>query len=313
MGAAYREAIFRLADHAQSREEQEKDDKEAIPADVKPPLFSRPAESPPMHRLPLTGLDGANPLAYLAAVGTLVASDALSHSENRPAWLTGRVALSWGCTESAYTPVLHLPAAPPTPEGFAEFLAERLSRSPQDHPALWVIEMLDELLTDKKGEMDRSIRERFRNRCLNNRILANRPYLDWATALVCESVPASASQLQTVRRDYMLDNLRSVMARTTSGHLRRACSHPGITPTPWTTSRCTGNRARTAAMPTSGTCPAATRRAKSAAGCSGPAGRPSKPGRCSRRSRPANAWRPAASRGTVPATPFGPGRCGVSR
>ena len=88
-GAAYREAIFRLADHAQSRAEQEKDDKEANPADVKSPPLSRGAESPLLHRLPLTGLDGANPLAYLAAVGTLVVSDALSRSENRPAWLTG--------------------------------------------------------------------------------------------------------------------------------------------------------------------------------------------------------------------------------
>ena len=42
------------------------------------------------------------------------------------------------------------------------------------------------------------------------------------TALACESVPEGASQLQTVRRDYLLGNLRSIMQRTTAEHLRRS-------------------------------------------------------------------------------------------
>src|SRR5262249_34805562 len=71
---------------------------------------------------------------------------------------------------------------------------------------------------DKNEEFARLIRER----CLSNRVLANRPYLDWVTALACESVPDGASQLQTVRRDYLLGNLRSIMQRSTAKHLHRA-------------------------------------------------------------------------------------------
>jgi CRISPR-associated endonuclease/helicase Cas3 len=217
-GAAYREAIVRLADHAQSRVEQEQRSDETNLDDVRPLPFARRAGSRPMHPLPLTGLDGANPLAFLAAVGTLVVSDALSRSEMKPAWLTGRVALSWGIDGSDYTPILHLPGAPPSLPVFTDFLAARLARSPADHPSAWVVEMLE----DREGELVRRIRER----CLSNRNWANRPCLDWVTALACELIPEGASQLQTVRRDYLLGNLRSIMARTTAEHLRRALFVP---------------------------------------------------------------------------------------
>ena len=130
-GATYREAIFRLADHAQSRTEQEKQDKPQDVPEVKPQPFSRSAASPSWHRLPLIGLDGTNPLAFLAAVGTLVVTDAMSRSEDTPPWLAGGVALSWGNDGSAYTPVLHLATSPPSPAAFAEFLQERLARSPE--------------------------------------------------------------------------------------------------------------------------------------------------------------------------------------
>lgn len=224
-GAAYREAIFRLADHAQSRKEQE-EEKRTEPVDAKPLLLTRQVEPCYVHTLPLAGLDGANPLAFLAAVGTLVASDSLSRSETKPVWLAGRLALSWGTETSAYTPVLHLPATPPAPSAFADFLAESLARSPVDHPAKWVFEMLAELQADKKRELVQIIRERFRMLCLGNRSLSNRPYLDWMTALDCEPVPDSASQLQTVRRDYLLGNLRTIMERTTSEHLHRSLFMP---------------------------------------------------------------------------------------
>ena len=113
-GAAYREAIFRLADHAQSRAEQEGGGNES--AEVKPLPFVHQTETPKMHPLPLTGLDGANPLAFLAALGTLVVCDRASRSDARPDWLAGMAALSW----QAQTPVLHLPGAT-TPEQLRRF------------------------------------------------------------------------------------------------------------------------------------------------------------------------------------------------
>jgi CRISPR-associated endonuclease/helicase Cas3 len=214
-GAAYREAIFRLADHAQSQAEQEK--KETTPTDVRPSPFAPVTGARSVHPLPLLGLDGSNPLAFLAAVGTLVVCDELARSENRPSWLIGPVALSWGAADSPYTPLLHLSAAPPSPSEFTEFLADRLARSPDDHPAKWVVC----ILTNEKD----SLVDHIRRQCFN-RSASDRPYLDWVTALACESVPEGASQLQTVRRDYLLGNLRSIMQRTTAEHLHRSLFAP---------------------------------------------------------------------------------------
>jgi CRISPR-associated endonuclease/helicase Cas3 len=55
---------------------------------------------------------------------------------------------------------------------------------------------------------------------------ADRPLLDWVAALVCECIPDAASQLQTVRKDYLIGNLRSVMQRTTMDHLKRSLFEP---------------------------------------------------------------------------------------
>src|SRR5262249_47524638 len=89
-------------------------------------------------------------------------------------------------------------------------------------PSQWVVEMLDRVQADKNLALAELIRER----CLSNRDLGERPYLDWVTALACEAVPEGASPLQTVRRDYLLGNLRSVMARTKAEQLRRALFEP---------------------------------------------------------------------------------------
>jgi CRISPR-associated endonuclease/helicase Cas3 len=217
-GAAYREAIFRLADHAQSRAEQdtEEDDKKNL-VDVGQPMFAPRRELHSSNTLPLAGLDGANPLAFLAALGTLVAAHRLSLSEKGHAWLAGPVALSWGTDASAHTPVLHLPTLPPSPAAFADFLGERLPQSPHEHPASWVIGMLE----NEEHDLADEIRKQCRNRGVSER-----PCLNWVTALACESVPDGASQLQTVRRDYLLGNLRSIMRRTTSEHLRRSLFEP---------------------------------------------------------------------------------------
>jgi CRISPR-associated endonuclease/helicase Cas3 len=97
-GAAYREAVFRLADHAESRAEQEDDwkpDSEDIAA---PPLLPT-ASVAPLQSIELTGLDGSNPLAFLAALGTLRLAD---HA------LEGRAKLHWR-REGRWVPVLHLP------------------------------------------------------------------------------------------------------------------------------------------------------------------------------------------------------------
>jgi CRISPR-associated endonuclease/helicase Cas3 len=66
-GLAFRETVFRLADHGQSAAEQE-DDFE-IPPVVKFAPMAAAVVREPRHTLALTGLDGSNPLAFLAALG----------------------------------------------------------------------------------------------------------------------------------------------------------------------------------------------------------------------------------------------------
>ncbi|MHB1424685.1 MAG: type I-G CRISPR-associated helicase/endonuclease Cas3g [Gemmataceae bacterium] len=211
-GAAYREAIFRLADHAQSREEQEREDKKTKLADVKPLPFTRRPESSSMHLLPLTGLDGANPLAFLAALGTLVVFDRIARSEDSPEWLTGTVALSW----QRHMPVLHLPGAAPPPDNLIAFLIERLSPTVDKHPAKFVVSLFE----NKEDRAD----------CLRKVVqessARDRAERDWVVAHFSEIAPDATSQLLTVRRDYFPDNLRSILSRCRSDHLFRALFRP---------------------------------------------------------------------------------------
>ncbi len=209
-GAAYREAIFRLADHAQSRAEQETDWK-AEAASVATLTLSPKTPRPEPYSLPLPGLDGANPLGFLAAIGTLILCNRVSQSAHRPDWLS-TVALSWGNGNLSYVPVLHFHAKPPPPLEFAEFLCKNLARTVEVHPIAWVFPML----TDN----ERPLADLIRARCAD-RVPANRAYLDWVTALVCESAPEAASQLQVVRSDYLLKNIPSVLRRTEPAHLFR--------------------------------------------------------------------------------------------
>ncbi len=218
-GAAYREAVFRLADHAQSAAEQEEGGAPPKEFPASPPLGPPPAGTG--YALPLPGLDGANPLAFLAALGTLVVCNRLSQSPGRPDWLANPVRLSWGANGSTQTPVLQLTTAPPSEDVFADTLARGMARSPEDHPAAWAVAILRLMMADKTTDLGRE----FRSRC-RNQPAKYREHLDWITALTCETAPEATSQLQTVRRDYMVGNLVSVMARTDHRHLIRCLFQP---------------------------------------------------------------------------------------
>ncbi|VTS06208.1 type I-G CRISPR-associated helicase/endonuclease Cas3g [Tuwongella immobilis] len=211
-GSAYREAVFRLADHAQSAAEQENGWKASTT--VQPSPLGAFVAAPKLSSLPLIGLDGANPLGFLAALGTLVVMNQIRQTDKAPNWLAGPVLLSWGANGSIQTPVLHLASNPPEGKEFSEFLASHLARTPAEpHAAGWVVEML--------SVKDEALVEMIRNRC-QFRTRTDRGFLDWVSALTCESAPAATSPVQTVRRDYLPDNLRSIMQRTNGTHLYRS-------------------------------------------------------------------------------------------
>jgi CRISPR-associated endonuclease/helicase Cas3 len=99
-GSAYLDALFRLADHAASRAEQEETWKPVLQQQGLPMAAdTRRVDRPATHTLELTGLDGSNPLAFLAAIGVLRLAERL-YFPTRMKWvLSGR-----------WVPVLEVPS-----------------------------------------------------------------------------------------------------------------------------------------------------------------------------------------------------------
>ena len=211
-GAAYLEAMFRLADHAASRFEQEegwKTDETSVP---RVPAVPRAAASRPFREVELTGLDGSNPLAFLAAVGVLQCLTALSRRPGRPDWLGGEVKLSWGYSRTPLGAVLHL-AGSPTPGDVATYLAGALPTGLSGHPAEPAIVLMER----KDGDPARLFHD-----LRHAAGLCGRESSDWAVALHADLLSGATSQLLMARRDYFPDNVRSVMRLTKAEHIERA-------------------------------------------------------------------------------------------
>ncbi|QJW94170.1 CRISPR-associated helicase Cas3 [Frigoriglobus tundricola] len=124
--------------------------------------------------------------------------------------------MSWGRHRSPTVPVLHLPGPPPSPTDVDAYLASRLAKSVEDHPSAWVVEMLERGL-GKDATRDFSDIKRHAVPPVH----ADRHRLDWVTALSCESAIDADRQLQKVRCDYLIGNLKSLLAGAGADHLRR--------------------------------------------------------------------------------------------
>ena len=160
--------------------------------------------------LPLRGLDGANPLGFLAALGLLrVLGEACGPVDLR---------MSWVPSGGTWAPVLHSSAGPPLEEdALLTSLTQQLVNVIEDHPAN-LLGQLDSVSGDGPARR-RLIRE--------IAIGSDRTRMDWASAIASDFAPPdSINQLQTTRRDYFFGNLSSVISRTNREHLRRAVFHP---------------------------------------------------------------------------------------
>jgi CRISPR-associated endonuclease/helicase Cas3 len=206
-GSAYLETVFRLSDHSQSRDEQDKefqDDKASVRNGTLAPLVPKLK----MYELSLPGLDGSNPLAFLAALGTLSICRRISESEKPPEAFAHGVRMSWN---RQARPVLHL-AQPMTSDELVDAILRSLEHFPESHSCAWAFE----LLKADKETIVVTIRNRWIDADKQDSIA-----MSWVTAFVCESSPEAASQLQTVRKDYLIGNIVSVLSRTTNKHLER--------------------------------------------------------------------------------------------
>lgn len=157
----------------------------------------------------LPGLDGSNPLGFLAAIGLL---RVLTHIPE-----VARVRMKWtpaGCT---LVPVIQSCSESTLNEDMLlHLLCEQLIDDIAKHP----VRLLDVLSRANDDEKKR--RQVFLDR-REPAADSDRTLADWLAALASDFAPADAiNQLQTTRRDYYYGNLTSVIKTTKIDHLRRA-------------------------------------------------------------------------------------------
>ncbi|HBJ38735.1 MAG TPA: hypothetical protein DDZ51_29085 [Planctomycetaceae bacterium] len=157
--------------------------------------------------LRLPGLDGTNPLGFLAALGLfrILSSDPQSD----------RVRMRWVSFGGTWVP--ELTGGQLTPQALMNRLSECLLAE-GEHIAIGLFEDL--------GAKEPSAR---RNAIIERSVSAShkdREAASWLAAVSSDAVSSEAiNQLQTVRRDYFIGNIRSVVERTTASHLERALFH----------------------------------------------------------------------------------------
>jgi hypothetical protein len=173
----------------------------------------RPSSKDPEPRpdaLVLPGLDGTNPLGFLAALGLLAVLDD-PNSAARPR-------MGWTTAGGTWVPfVLSSSGSKLGEDGLLGALTDRLAITISDHPCC-VLQQLGAVAGNP--EQRRQLFERVANG-------GDLAAMEWLAALASDmAAPESINQLQTTRRDYFYRNLESVIGRTKVEHLRRAICRP---------------------------------------------------------------------------------------
>ena len=165
------------------------------------------------NALPLPGLDGANPLGFLAALGVFrVLTNAPEVAPVRMKWTPSKgtlVPAIRGSSEQALNQ-----------DALLRVVCKGLANDIAKHPA----QLLDVLgnAIDDENKRRRVFLDQFDQTAGNDRTLA-----DWLAALASDFAPADAiNQLQTTRRDYYFGTLASVIKETKIDHLCRSIFHP---------------------------------------------------------------------------------------
>lgn len=158
-----------------------------------------------MSSLLLTGLDGSNPLAFLAALGTLRTLTLGLPNE--------KVTMNWEQHQGNWRPLVHCSLAN---EGDAmiDKLDKSLVRQRDSHPTRFVNYKSD---NEEAAQFYRSARK-------GDTIP---PGVDqWIAALTNDVHPEATSPIQLTRSDYFVGNLDQIMANTTADHLKRSLFSP---------------------------------------------------------------------------------------
>lgn len=155
----------------------------------------------PDEGLLLKGLDGSNPLAFLAALGTLRTLTLCLPDE--------KVRMSWVQYEGTWRPRLACSLATDL-DALIDKLDKNLQRDRRLHPTRFIDyqsknkEALNFFQGVRQGD---TIPPEFDR---------------WIVALTSDSHPEATSQFQLSRSDYFAGNLDQIMANTTEDHLRKS-------------------------------------------------------------------------------------------
>lgn len=149
----------------------------------------------------LFGLDGSNPLAFLAALGTLRTLTLALPAE--------KVRLSWEQSDGAWRPRVFC-SIDTNGDAVVAALAASLVNDRQKHPTRFI----DYKSTNAQAiAFYQSVREGGE---------FEPEYDRWITSLTNDVHPEATSPLQLTRSDYFGGNLDQVLAKTTADHLRKA-------------------------------------------------------------------------------------------
>jgi CRISPR-associated endonuclease/helicase Cas3 len=187
----------------------------------------------------LSGLDGSNPLAFLAAMGTF--------RTIARAWLDQPVAMSWAVQRGMWSPSIHM-RKPMTETFVIDTLVQSLRTDAAKHPIAFMTKGgrggdKEGTKKAKKGKQlparsaggDAASTEqaticpdiaKFFSERAGQSTPADREALDWLSAMTSDLAPDTTSQLQTARRDYFWGNLESVMKLCEPKHLCRTLFQP---------------------------------------------------------------------------------------
>lgn len=207
-GVAFLESIVRLSDwQASGFPEQAKELVKLVGARVSTSIAIDCDDN--RSTLVLEGLDGSNPLAFLAALGTF-RSIALHAPQLN-------FQLSWAKVQGAWRPVLSSNSNDElSKHSLLNMLDDCLRASDRDHPSLRLATMVD-LFGVRKSFRDASA----------SAALGDREDAEWLSCNSSDISDASSiSQLQTTRRDYHSINIKGLMDGTSREHLNRSLFSP---------------------------------------------------------------------------------------
>lgn len=151
----------------------------------------------------LSGLDGSNPLGFLAALGAFRVIARILPDET--------VKLAWTAHRGTWSPLIHSTIGVDAAR-FTDILYGGLGRDARLH----AVAFMESMQGASPADLHRLFLERARAAQVGDR-----DHLDWLSALASDVACEATSQLQTTRRDYYWGNLQSVVRLAEPDHLRR--------------------------------------------------------------------------------------------